>query len=66
MKLEPAISAAQTEVWAWKERAYEVIKHLPPEEWLAAIQRQTRPLANEIRVIIAAREAAEVAAASRP
>lgn len=65
MKSESTDSAARLEVWAWKDKAYAAIKDLPPEEWMATIQSQTRPLAEEIRAIIAAREAAEVAAAGR-
>lgn len=48
-------SIAQLEVWAWKEKASEAIKDLPPNEWIPAILRHSQPLADEIRAIIAER-----------
>ena len=46
---EPAVSIRQREVWEWKEKAYESIKHLPPEEWAAEIARQVGPIVEELR-----------------
>ena len=65
MKPDPAISAAQTEVWAWKERAYEEVKHLPIAEQVREIVRQAQPLAAELRARRAARKKRE-AETARP
>jgi hypothetical protein len=40
--MEPKISKAQKDVWEWKEKAYERLKHLPVSEQLLLIREQTR------------------------
>lgn len=47
--MEPNISTAQRDVWAWKEKAYEAVKDLPIEEQLAEIHQQTAATVAQIR-----------------
>lgn len=43
------ISKAQLEVWQWKERAYEEIKHLSTREQLCYIHEQTKALVEKFK-----------------
>ena len=40
--MEAKISKAQLEVWEWKEKAYEDVKHLPIAEQLKLIHERTK------------------------
>ena len=40
--MEIKISKAQLEVWEWKEKAYEEIKHLPLVEQMRIIHEQSK------------------------
>ena len=45
----PKISKAQTDVWEWKEKAYEAVKGLPIMEQLKAINEQTSSIISKIK-----------------
>ena len=47
--MESKISKAQLEVWEWKEKAYEEIKHLSTREQINLIHTQTKELVERIR-----------------
>ena len=47
MKTE--ISKAQLEVWEWKDKAYEEMKHLSTREQMEYIHQQTKELVERIR-----------------
>ncbi len=47
--METKISKAQQEVWEWKEKAYEEMKHLSTSEQIELIHEQTKELAMRIR-----------------
>jgi hypothetical protein len=47
--MEAKISKAQLEVWEWKEKAYEEIKHLPTSEQINFIHEQTKELVEKIK-----------------
>ncbi len=57
--MEPRISKAQLEVWEWKERAYESIKHLPLEEAIRVIHERTKDTVAEIERNRAMKKVAE-------
>jgi hypothetical protein len=40
---------AQLEVWEWKQKAYEEIKHLSLHDAIAYILKKTQPIAEELR-----------------
>ena len=48
--MEAKISKAQTEVWEWKEKAYNQIKHLSPKERIRFILLQTKELVDKIKL----------------
>lgn len=43
------ISKAQLDVWEWKDRAYEEIKHLPILEQMRLIHEQTKQTVAQIK-----------------
>ena len=43
------VSKAQLEVWEWKEKAYEEMKHLTTNEQMKLIHEQTKELVERIR-----------------
>lgn len=47
--MKTKISKAQREVWEWKAKAYEAVKHLPLDEQIAEIHRQTAETMEELR-----------------
>jgi hypothetical protein len=47
--METKVSKAQLEVWEWKEKAYEEMKHLSTREQIRFIHEQTRELAERLR-----------------
>jgi hypothetical protein len=49
--MEAKISKAQKEVWEWKEKAYEELKHLSTAEQIVVIHEQTKELSERIRKI---------------
>ena len=49
MKTNINISKAQIEVWEWKEKAYEAMKHLSSAEQMKFIREQTAELAAQIK-----------------
>ncbi len=60
--MEPKISKSQTEVWEWKEKAFEALKDLPIEAQLAEIHRQTAATVASIRQKQQAKRAKDVSA----
>jgi hypothetical protein len=42
-------AAAQLEVWGWKQKAYEEVKHLSMHDAIAHILKKTSPLYNELK-----------------
>ncbi len=46
--MKTKISKAQVEVWEWKEKAYDEMKHLSTLEQLRVIHEQTKQLAEQI------------------
>jgi hypothetical protein len=40
---------AQLEVWEWKQKAYEQVKHLSIHDAIALILKKTKPLYNELK-----------------
>ncbi len=47
--METKISKAQLEVWEWKEKAYEEMKHLSTAEQMSLIHEQTKELVEIIK-----------------
>lgn len=47
--METKISKAQLEVWEWKEKAYEEMKHLTTKEQMNLIHEQTKDLVESIK-----------------
>lgn len=47
--MEIEISKAQTEVWEWKQKAYEEIKDLSPSEQMKFIHEQTKEMFLRIK-----------------
>lgn len=47
--MEVNVSKAQQEVWEWKERAYEEMKHLSTREQIDFIHEKTKQLVERIR-----------------
>ena len=47
--METKVSKAQLEVWEWKEKAYEEMKHLSTREQIRLIHEQTKELAERLR-----------------
>ena len=47
--METKISKAQLEVWEWKEKAYQEMKHLSTLEQMNLIHEQTKYLVENIR-----------------
>ncbi len=47
--MEAKISKAQTEVWEWKEKAYNQIMHLPKSERIQFILLQTKEMVDRIK-----------------
>jgi hypothetical protein len=43
------VSKAQLEVWEWKEKAYEEMKHLSTGEQINFIHEETKELVERIR-----------------
>jgi hypothetical protein len=39
--MKTKISKAQLEVWEWKEKLSEELKHLPVEEWMKYLRKKT-------------------------
>lgn len=48
--METKVSKAQLEVWEWKEKAYEEMKHLSTREQIRYIHDQTKELADRLRL----------------
>jgi hypothetical protein len=46
--MEHKISKAQLEVWEWKEKAYETIRHLSKKERMEAIVKNTKEAIRKI------------------
>jgi hypothetical protein len=40
---------AQLEVWEWKQKAYEEVKHLSMHDAIAYILKKTQPLTDELK-----------------
>jgi hypothetical protein len=49
--METKISKAQLEVWDWKEKAYEEMKHLSTLEQMNLIHEQTKDMVENIKKI---------------
>ena len=47
--MEAKISKAQTEVWEWKEKAFQEIKSLDAKEQLKLVHQQTKNLLEKIK-----------------
>lgn len=47
--MKAKISKAQLEVWEWKEKAYQEMKHLSTLEQMNLIHEQTKVLADNIK-----------------
>ena len=47
--MEIKIPKAQQEVWEWKQRAYEEMKHLSSREQMEFIHNQTKELVERIK-----------------
>ncbi len=47
--METKVSKAQLEVWEWKEKAYEEMKHLTTSEQMKFIHEQTKELVERIK-----------------
>jgi hypothetical protein len=47
--METKISKAQLEVWEWKEKAYEKMKHLSTHEQIRFIHEQTKELVEKLK-----------------
>lgn len=47
--MEAKISKAQTEVWAWKDKAYEQIKGMSKQDRIKFILAQTKDLAERLK-----------------
>jgi hypothetical protein len=47
--MESKTSKAQLEVWEWKEKAYEEIKHLSTREQMKFIHEQTKELVDRLK-----------------
>lgn len=47
--METKISKAQLEVWDWKEKAYEEMKHLSTREQMNFIHEQTKDIVENIK-----------------
>jgi hypothetical protein len=47
--MKTKISKAQLEVWEWKEKAYEEMKHLTTREQMNFIHDQTKELVERIK-----------------
>ena len=48
--MEAKVSKAQMEVWEWKEKVYEDMKHLSTSEQIRLIHEQTRELVERLRI----------------
>jgi hypothetical protein len=48
--MEAKESKSQLEVWEWKEKAYEEMKHLSTREQIRFIHEQTKELAERLRM----------------
>jgi hypothetical protein len=47
--METKVSKAQLEVWEWKEKAYEEMKHLTTREQMRLIHEETKELVERLR-----------------
>lgn len=47
--MKSKISKAQLEVWEWKEKSYQEMKHLSTLEQMNLIHEQTKVLADNIK-----------------
>ena len=47
--MENKVSKAQLEVWEWKEKAYEEMKHLSTRDQMQLIHEQTKKLVERIK-----------------
>jgi len=47
--METKTSKAQLEVWEWKDKAYEEIKHMSQDERIAFIRKETEALVTRIK-----------------
>ncbi len=47
--MENKVSKAQLEVWEWKEKAYEEMKHLSTRDQMQLIYEQTKKLVERIK-----------------
>lgn len=47
--MEAKVSKSQLEVWEWKEKAYEEMKHLSTREQIKFIHEETKELAQRLR-----------------
>ena len=41
---------AQIEVWEWKQKAYEEVKHLSMHDAIAFVLKKTQPLYEELKL----------------
>ena len=48
--METKVSKSQLEVWEWKEKAYEEMKHLSTREQIRLIHEQTKELTERLRM----------------
>ncbi|MDX1907137.1 MAG: hypothetical protein SF053_08905 [Bacteroidia bacterium] len=47
--MEPKISKVQEEVWAWKEKAWQSVSHLPMSAALLVIRSRTAATVQQLR-----------------
>lgn len=47
--METNVSKAQAEVWEWKEKAYEKVKHLSVTDAIASILKNTKELSDNLK-----------------
>ncbi len=57
--METNTSKAQIAVWEWKEKAYEMVKHLPILEQMKVIHEQTKQAVEQINKAKAAHKQAD-------
>ncbi len=48
MPAKEHISKAQTEVWQWKQKAFEELQSIPPEKRMERIRHNTQPYVEAI------------------
>ena len=51
MKTTPEISAAQTEVWEWKEKASEQLNKLSKEQRIDYLKKQELAFLNQMKAL---------------